>query len=543
MASTKTQSAALRRRTLPLLLTGLATFCSLASLPWALQDPDPQATETSAPNTTAQDVQIFGNRVQILAASVMEGRVPGTAGMELARDTVQSWMEETGVEPAFTVEGEASWRQPFELAPDVRLISQKLSFEGAELDFVADEDYRGMPYGSAGSASGKPVFIGYGIERGPVGSEYRGYVEGLDLTGKVAVMLRFEPMDAEGKSRFTTRGPWSGRAGFSAKLRAAAKRNPAAILILNPPGCSDPRSQQLMPFTSGRDVAGVPVLHVNLSAAEAMATALDFEGRSLLDLRLLADAGAVAIEWNGVITAKVETKSVALVAQNIGGLLRGKGALADELIVMGAHMDHLGMGEFGSRSGPGELHPGADDNATGTAAILMLAERLRRDYDAMPEGSQARSILFLAFDAEESGLNGSAYYVNNPIVPLKSHALMLNFDMIGRLTNQRLSVAGGGTGVGLADLLKPLFEATPLTIVQPAGSRGGSDHLPFLQRKIPILFAICADMHDDYHTPRDTSDKVNNLEAVQTIDLFYEILRATSVAPERWAWDESASSR
>ena len=536
-------SMATRPLALGLLCMG---FLGSAQLAGAARQDAGQAT-LEAPIASAllaesEDVRTFNMHVTTLASPWMEGRVPGTRGMELAREYVQHWMEKTGVEPAFVKDGAASWRQTFELAPQVQLEAQTLRIEGAGLEPVPDVDFRALSVGAAASAQGSPVFIGYGIERGPKDSGYHGYGDDLDLTGKVAVMLRFEPMDAEGKSQWAKRGPWSGRASFSAKIRAASKRNPAAILILNPPDCSDERAGQLPEFSVGREVANVPVLVINLATAERLALALDPEGRSLLELRQLADAGAVAVDWKGRIDISVETASNSLMAENIGGLLRGKGALADELIVMGAHMDHLGMGEFGSRSGPGELHPGADDNATGTAAIIMLAEKLRADYDALPEGTDARSILFLAFDAEESGLNGSRYYVENPIQPLESHALMLNFDMIGRLTDRRLSISGGGTGVGLADLLQPLVEESPLTIVQPEGAGGGSDHLPFLQREIPILFAICADLHDDYHTPRDTSDKINRVDAVHTIDLFHRILQAVTTAPQGWAWATEENS-
>src|SRR5690606_35567062 len=107
------------------------------------------------------------------------------------------------------------------------------------------------------------------------------------------------------------------------------------------------------------------------------------------------------------------------------------------------------------------MHPGADDNASGSAAILMLADRLARDYEGLGEGASARSVLFMLFDAEESGLNGSRYYVNNPIREWDDHALMINFDMIGRITNNRLSVSGVHTAEGMEDWLSRLFEESP----------------------------------------------------------------------------------
>jgi Zn-dependent M28 family amino/carboxypeptidase len=190
----------------------------------------------------------------------------------------------------------------------------------------------------------------------------------------------------------------------------------------------------------------------------------------------------------------------------------------------------------------GEIHPGADDNASGSAAVLMLAAKLAQSYAALAEGESARSILFIGFDAEEAGLHGAFHYVSQPIAPLEDHALMINFDMIGRIVNKRLSVSGGRSALGMAEWLDPLFEASPLEIVTDAAIPGGSDHMAFMQRKVPYLFAIIADFHDEYHTPDDVTWKINREDAVAAIDLFHQIAltAAKRTAPFEWAGGQAA---
>ena len=128
-------------------------------------------------------------------------------------------------------------------------------------------------------------------------------------------------------------------------------------------------------------------------------------------------------------------------------------------------MDHLGMGNFGSRDRENAgkvLHPGADDNASGTAGVIILADRMVEEYRNLPEGAEARTILFIAFDAEESGLNGAFHYVRNPIGAIGDHVLMMNYDMIGRITNKRLSVSGGAmAGLdGMCEVAGPMGQIT-----------------------------------------------------------------------------------
>ena len=509
----------------------------------------PLATDTgprieAATADIEADVPVFDAHVTYLASPFMEGRLPGTNGMDIARDYVEFYLRQAGLEAPFqTDDHQPSFRQPFPLGGTLEVADQAIALQGADAEFVPGTDFTATGMGASADARGDIVLVGYAIDNGPDG--YASFDDDTDLEGKIAVMLRFEPVDEEGNARWSDRG-WSPRASFANKLRAVAARNPAAVIIVNTPGTFDARADALItPDTSAGRGLDVPVFNMTSEAGDRLVRAATNDELTLLDYRRQADEDGALMELDAALAVSATLDTTPLMAENVAGLLPGKGDLADELVVIGAHLDHLGMGNFGSRAPADQqgrvVHPGADDNATGSAAILMLAERLEQEYAELPDDADARSILFVCFDAEESGLNGSRYYVNNPILPWEDHALMINFDMIGRITEQRLSVSGVNTAVGMQDWLQPLFEASPLEVIDRGPSGGGSDHLPFMQKQLPVLFAICTPLHPDYHTPGDTVAKINREDAVHTINLFEDILYSAATRPEPFVWNSGDS--
>ncbi|KAA3605482.1 MAG: PDZ domain-containing protein [Planctomycetota bacterium] len=488
----------------------------------------PEAPLATALAELGPEVERYNEHIIYLASPFLDGRLPGTAGMEMAKDYCQFWLQDAGLEPAFSdSEGVPSWRQPFPLGSQLEIGSAELaSLQGTRLKL--GEDFQALGLGTAGQAAGEAVFLGYAIAKGPDG--YQSFSGTADLKGKIAVIFRFEPMDEQGQSRWSNGRGWSRQSGFSAKVRAAAKFNPAAILIVNPPAASDPRNSKLMGAGSGGSQScEVPVLHLRTEAAARL-----FPNHDLMALRQHADQGKAPVNLGVRLQVKVDMDRKPLIAENVGGLLPGRGDMAQKLLVIGAHLDHLGMGDFGSRSGPGTLHPGADDNASGSSAVLMLAERLNAAYEKLPDGAQARSILFLLFSGEESGLNGSRYYVNHPIRSMEDHSLMINFDMIGRIVNRRLSVSGTGTGVGLDAILEAAKSDSELEVIIPEKLSGASDHTPFYRKQMPVLFGAIADFHGDYHTPQDVAAKINRVDAVRTVDLFEDIALAAATREQAW---------
>lgn len=479
------------------------------------------------------DHRVFTQHIYYLANDFMEGRVPGSRGAEIARQYAETAFEKAGLSPAFaetitaedgseTEEAFASWRQPFPLGGRVDVTVAELSAAG--MTFAYERDFTVTGLGGQGRVSGDAVFVGYSIDEGNDG--FSSYPADADLSGKLAVMLRFEPMDEQGMSLWTEDDSWSNAASFNGKIRAALDRGAAGVVVINTPGAADERVNRLDAFRGSGMGADEPVFMMSKDAGTKWLEAAT--GMDVADLIAKANEGGAIMDLNGGAELAAQIDREIVFAENVGGVLWGQGDLKDEWIVMGAHIDHIGMGDFGSRWGSGQLHPGADDNASGTAGVLLLADLLSQSYANLPEDADARSIVFIAFDAEESGLNGSRYYVNNPIAPLDDHAIMTNFDMIGRITNNRVLLSGLETGEGLQALLQPAMDKTELELVIPSSMNGASDHSSFLSRGVPVLFSIIADFHDDYHTPADVVWKINTEDATRTCHLYHDMVMILS---------------
>ncbi|MEC8513311.1 MAG: M28 family peptidase [Planctomycetota bacterium] len=527
-----------------------------------------QADDVQAPSTgpirdalqsVSEDVQIYNDHLTILASPWMEGRLPGTRGMELAKEYMEYYFRQYGlkapydgevVQPDGTslVEAEASFRQPFDLGESADLVRGELEFEGGgqSLGFERGKsaDFTVTGLGEGGKAKGDMVFVGYGIDNED--QNYSSYAEGETLEGKIAVMLRFEPFREDGSDagkslwKRAGRSGWTSYAGFAHKLEQAAKLGAAGVVIINTPGVADRRAGALygMNNVSLANPFEGPVLHMSTDAGRRLIERASGGATTLEELTSKANAGEPAAGISGTLDLDVLIDRRPLSAENIVAVLPGKGSLAEEKIVIGAHLDHLGMGDFGSRDRAAgmKLHPGADDNATGCAGILHIAKRMARDYAEAPADADLRTIVFIAFSAEESGLIGAAHYAENPLGSLGSHKLMMNFDMIGRMTNSRVKLSGTWTADGLGEFLQPIVERSPLTVVQERRAGGGSDHQMFYRRRVPVLFSIIADFHGDYHTSRDVSPLINRVEAVHAANLFYDIATEYAKLPETFPY-------
>ncbi len=534
------------------LLASLFALAGAASGQEAVSAEDPGAAMSRALIAEALagvsgEVRTFNDHLTILASPWMEGRLPGTRGMELAKEYMEFQFRASGLLPAVGSGGESrSFRQPFNLGSTNEVTVASLELGGVSFAHGQDRDFTVTGLGVGGEIDAPLVFVGYGIEDGR--DRFSSFGEETDLTGKVAVLLRFEPMDAEGNSLWTRRdGSWSRRAGFNGKLQAVADRGAVGAIIVNTPGANDARVSTLLAAGGGgRAIAEIPVLHLSAEAGERLVAAGTGGATTLPVLRDEANAGAAVREFQGTARMVAGLERRAVVAENVIGLLPGKGALADEYIVVGAHLDHLGQGSFGSRDRENagrQLHPGADDNASGSAGIILIADKMARDYEAAGDAANLRSVLFMGFSAEESGLNGSNYYANHPIAPIGKHVLMMNFDMIGRIKDRRLSLSGAETGAGLQEFLDPIIDGSPLAIVQPERMSGASDHTSFMRKDMPVLFAIIADFHADYHTPRDVSSLINRVDAVHAANLFYEIALGAAQRPEAFPFVEQRTRR
>ena len=215
-------------------------------------------------------------------------------------------------------------------------------------------------------------------------------------------------------------------------------------------------------------------------------------------------------------------------AKNVIGLLPGRDpVLRNETLIIGAHYDHLGLGGFGSldSDSSGQVHNGADDNASGTAMLIQLASRLSRE-------PPARTVLFIAFSGEELGLLGSAHYVKNPIYPLSGLLAMINLDMVGRLRNKRLIVYGTGTAKEFPALIDSLNWHSGFDLKSQGDGYGPSDQSSFYAAGKPVLH-IFTDLHEDYHRTTDDWEKINREGFDQVAEFTRGLVTALANRPGR----------
>lgn len=490
------------------------------------------------------DVALYDMHITTLANPFFEGRGATTQGNERAAEYIRFHFEKMGLTPAFSEVGKAadgteiitrhaSFMQRFDPAEvrgqrtprTAKILSSETGVrvgEGAWAQLIPDLDYAVLGCSGSGEAEGELVFVGYSIAAGADG--YLSFPPGTDLTGKIAVAFRFEPVGEDGTSKWTDNEGWSYNASLEPKISAAARRGASGMIIVNPPGVKDERADRLA--TLGETNTGefeIPVIMLSQERADFLLSKADPEHRSLLDLRKVADDDPQIIEMPGAtVRIRTELERLSDSTPNVGGLLQGRGDLADEIIVIGAHFDHAGYGEYGGRV-RGQIHPGADDNGSGTSAMLLAAQRLSERYAEMPEDADARSILFIGFSAEEWGLLGSRYYCENPIAPIEDHVFMINMDMVGRVTNNVLHYGGENSAEGLSSRIQPFVDAAGFDIQPlPRGVFGRSDHASFFNKDVPCLFFFSG-FHDVYHAPGDVSMLINRVGAVRVSTLAQNI--------------------
>lgn len=476
--------------------------------------------------------------IKFLASDELEGRGVETKGIEAAAERILDVYKAAGLKPAV---GD-SYRQEFDITVGKTVTGEntKVEFIGPDsssIDLKLVQQFQPLQVGGSGKASAEVVFVGYGITSSE--DDYDDY-EGIDVEGKIVVMIRREPLQGVDGPKFRGRRT-SQHAYINTKLDLANKQKVAAVLFVNDPASTKGSKDELStPNGFGGRGKGVPFFHVAQSAVNQLLAksplTVEVDGQqqklnSLAAIEAEIDRSGKPVsqpmaDLSAAVEVSFETKSVK--AYNLLGTLEGEGPLANEFVVVGAHYDHIGLGSVGSRaaSRKGEVHNGADDNASGTAAVMELARRLS-------EGPRPkRSIIFACFSGEERGLLGSSYYVTDPVVPLADTASMLNFDMIGTLRNDKVDVGGVGTGDGLRAIVSEADENSILNVKTSEHAFAGSDHLPFIRKKVPAMFCFTG-MTDRYHTPDDDFEMINIEGAVKVIDLAEDILRGLADMPTR----------
>jgi hypothetical protein len=270
-----------------------------------------------------------------------------------------------------------------------------------------------------------------------------------------------------------------------------------------------------------------------------------FVRRELIEPWIARDTGMSLYELEQAIDQDLKPRSVAFAGVSVAGAVSlktesiglknvicrvpGVGSLASETVVVGAHYDHVGMGGPGSLS-PGVIavHNGADDNASGTSALLELAHKLSPTMNEDTE--PRRQIVLIAFTGEERGLLGSRHYIKYPRFPIESTVAMINMDMIGRLSDRQLIIYGTGTATQFPSMIDRVNLVSGFQIRKQSEGYGPSDHQPFYERKVPVLHLFTG-LHTDYHRPTDDFEKINTDGIAAITDMVYQMTMELAKSP------------
>jgi len=497
--------------------------------------------------------------ITYLASDELAGRGIGTPGIDEAARYIADQFESLGVAPA----GTDGYFQPFTVSVNSRIgDNTRLAVRGEDRSILElNRDYVPMPFSKKGSFDGPVVFVGYGIDD-PDDKKYNDY-EDVDVKGKVVMMLRYQPAwwsqddasDTQAKPRADKpdsekpvpdntddndrprrrpnrpRDRSSPHAYFMTKAGQAIKHGAKAILVVDPaPLTGKAPPEKLYDFNSGRSPGvAIPMMNITRRAADDMLAEADLPTIRQLQRAIEKHKSPASIELKGVsVNGYVDIEKQKTPVKNVIGLIRGKGPLADEYVVVGAHYDHLGITRNWRKPNDTNLyiHNGADDNASGTIGLITLAQALKAGPPLK------RSVILMAFTGEESGLLGSKHWVDHPTVPIKSVVAMINMDMIGRLKNDVLQVGGMGTGSGFKDMVEKFAERYDLKIHNGGGGRGPSDHSSFYGANIPVLFFFTG-MHPQYHAPDDDVELINAEGACRVTHLVADILDQLADADDR----------
>jgi aminopeptidase YwaD len=448
-----------------------------------------------SPEITA--AELLGH-VKYLSSDALEGRKAGSAGADKAAGFIANEFKLDGLAPRGD---HGTFFQRFEFVSGVRL-GTKNSFaineQGKERLLELNRQYRPLGFSSNNTFSGGVVFAGYGISAPD--KHYDDY-NGLEVTNKAVMILRYAP------TTDSTAHDFDQFSSLRYKASKAKELGAKAFIVVTGPLDSD--NDELIKLSYDQAIGNAGILAVCITRAEADEL-LRSAGSTIKQLqdKIIASKQPQSMRIHDLnISVRADVEEMVSRSANVIGFLQGNDpTLNNEVVVIGAHYDHLGYGGEGSGSLTPDtvaIHHGADDNASGTSGLLELAQAF-----ASRKNDLKRSLLFIAFTGEEEGLLGSGYYVKNPTVPLNQTVAMINMDMIGRLNNRKLIVYGTGTSREFDSLVTIHNADSAFALSLVKDGFGPSDQSSFYGKQIPVYFFF-TDLHADYHRPSDTWDKLN----------------------------------
>lgn len=437
--------------------------------------------------------------VRTLASDEMEGRRTGEPGADRAAAMIEHEFHRIGLRPG----GDGgAYRQTFTARVGARMGEKNqlaIRSPSGSVTPDLDTDWRPLSFSTRGHVRAPVTFCGYGITASD--PSYDDY-EGEDVGGRVVLLLRFEPGADDPHSPFAG-SALTLHADLRNKAKNALDHGAVGVLVVTGPASTE---DHLLPFDTGADAGSGHLPSAQIRRA-ALTPLLDALGVDLAAVQAAIDQSyrPQSFPLDLTVEMRIDVAPVEMEAFNVIGILRGSDpALRDEAIVVGAHYDHLGRGGRGSLAPDTvAIHNGADDNASGVAGLIEIAEAM-----ATTPAQARRSLAFIAFTGEELGLLGSSHYVEHPTIPLSATRAMINLDMIGRGREREVMIGGAGTSPELRQVADEEARADFITPVFSEGGYGPSDHTSFYSRDIPVLF-FSSQPHEDYHRPTDDWEKLD----------------------------------
>ncbi len=429
--------------------------------------------------------------LKYLADDKLEGRFPGTQGDIDSRNYIISEFKKYGLKPG----NRDDYLQFFSFQREFKIAGNNytyLSTNGKTLKLFLENDWYPVSYSENGKFNAELVFAGYGINS----DNYNEY-KNIDVKGKFIIIFKGAPGFKDkripeylGKDRY--------------KISIAKELGANGVIFVNPPDYDDEIDLSLVDDLSQK--SGLPVIQIKRNIIAGL---FESEGLNLdniyKEINSTSNPQSIALK-KSKIEMQIEIEKKEVETTNILGYLEGSDpVLKNEVIVIGAHYDHLGYGERNSLdpSKTRKIHNGADDNGSGTVGVLELAQKISSNKDLFK-----RSVLFMCFGAEEQGLLGSDYFVKSDLFNKYNIVSMINLDMIGRLENNVLVVNGTGTSDTWEKLLNETNSNYNFSLSLGKEGFGGSDHSSFNRKKVPVLFFFSG-IHSDYHKSTDDYWKIN----------------------------------
>ena len=476
-----------------------------------LSEVDGFVSTHDTPSTTKVSIR---QQIEFLASDALAGRMTGSEGAKRAAAHIATQFERLNLKP---VGDEASYFQEFEFTAGRRIIAAENSFHltreihGSEqmLEFSVEQDFQPLSFSRNGVVEGEVVFVGYGLfVPGELGEGYNAYA-GLDVKDKIVVALRYVPegVDPERRQQLNR------YAGLRYKAMQAREQGAKAFLVVAGP--NSPNAGKLIPLDFDSSLADSGIVAASISDTVANALFAP-SGKNLKDVQSGLDVenphflGQFPLP-DVKIKIVVSVEKVKKTDQNVVALLPPS-ELTDETeyVIVGAHYDHIGRGEIGSLARKGEegqIHNGADDNASGTAVVLELATTLSEAYQKQPEKFR-RGVIFALWSGEELGLIGSTHFVNQPVIPLEKVAAYVNFDMVGRLRDNKLILQGVGSSSVWTKLIEKRNIPIGFNLTLQEDPYLPTDVTAFYPKEVPVL-SFFTGGHEDYNRPTDDPDTLN----------------------------------